>query len=204
MREASGEVDHVRVKLLHELDWPRRTDRLELRPARVGDAGDVWRWHRQPEVTRWMPRNTPDAAAFAASFELRLGMTVLGLLDGQVVASTKLQLTDAWAQDEVAEQAGQFCELGWVLDPAVQSQGLGTELAAELLAIAFDGLGVRRAVAYCFADNTPSWKLMEKIGMRREAHFRSESLHRELGWVDGFAYALLAQEWRARRAAPAE
>ncbi len=192
------------MRTLHEVDWPRRTARLELRPARADDAGEVWSWHRQPGVTRWMTRLTPDEEAFAAHFELRLDMTVVGLLDGRIVASTKLQPTDGWAQDEVAEQArGQFCEVGWVLDPAVQGQGLGTEVAAELLAIAFEGLGVRRVVAYCFADNVPSWKVMEKIGMRREAHFRSESLHRERGWVDGFAYALLAQEWRERGAGPA-
>lgn len=184
--------------MLSELDWPRRTARLELRPALVADADEVWRWHRRPEVTEWTSRLAVERDAFAAHFASRLAMTVLGLLDGRIVASTKLQPTDAWAQAEVAGQAGQFCELGWVLDPAVHGRGLGTEVAAELLAIAFDGLEVRRVVAYCFADNVPSWKVMEKIGMRREGHFRSESLHRTRGWVDGFAYGLLADEWRSR------
>ena len=186
------------MKMLSELDWPRRTARLELRPALVADADEVWRWHRRPEVTEWTSRLAVERDAFAAHFASRLAMTVLGLLDGRIVASTKLQPTDAWAQAEVAGQAGQFCELGWVLDPAVHGRGLGTEVAAELLAIAFDGLEVRRVVAYCFADNVPSWKVMEKIGMRREGHFRSESLHRTRGWVDGFAYGLLADEWRSR------
>jgi RimJ/RimL family protein N-acetyltransferase len=38
---------------------------------------------------------------------------------------------------------------------------------------------------------------MEKLGMRREALHRQESLHRDLGWVDGVTYAVLRDEWRS-------
>ena len=54
-------------------------------------------------------------------------------------------------------------------------------------------------VANCFADNTSSWRLMERLGMRRELHTVNESLHRSGQWLDGFGYALLADEWRAAR-----
>lgn len=187
------------MMVLADLDWPRRTERLELRPARAEDAAAVWRWHRQPEVTEWLSRLATDQAAFTARFEARLDETVLVVLDSRIVGSAKLHVEDGWAQDEIAEQAhAQQCELGWVLDPTVQGKGLGTELAAELLAIAFDGLGVRRVVAYCFADNTASWKLMEKIGMRLEGHYRADSLHRSGRWMDSMAWALLAEEWQRR------
>jgi RimJ/RimL family protein N-acetyltransferase len=36
---------------------------------------------------------------------------------------------------------------------------------------------------------------MERVGMRREAHNVKDSLHRTYGWIDGYGYALLAQEW---------
>jgi len=39
----------------------------------------------------------------------------------------------------------------------------------------------------------------ERVGMRKEAHHVLESLHRSEGWLDGVAYALLAEEWRAQR-----
>jgi len=39
---------------------------------------------------------------------------------------------------------------------------------------------------------------MEKIGMRRELASKEEALHRTRGWLDGYGYALLADEWRAR------
>ena len=87
-------------------------------------------------------------------------------------------------------------ELGWTLDPALGGHGYATEAVAELVRLCFEELGLRRVVASCFADNTPSWRLMERLGMRREQVTVRESLHRELGWVDGLGYALLADEWR--------
>ena len=50
--------------------------------------------------------------------------------------------------------------------------------------------------ANCFAANEPSWRLMERLGMRREAHAVRDSLHRSGEWMDGLTYALLAEEWR--------
>jgi RimJ/RimL family protein N-acetyltransferase len=52
-------------------------------------------------------------------------------------------------------------------------------------------------IAQCFADNEPSWRLMERLGMRREQHTKQDSLHRNGEWLDGMMYALLRDEWRA-------
>ena len=50
--------------------------------------------------------------------------------------------------------------------------------------------------AGCFAANEQSWRLMERLGMRRESHSLRDGLHRTRGWLDGYEYALLAEEWR--------
>lgn len=75
---------------------------------------------------------------------------------------------------------------------SLAGRGYGTEYAAALMAIAFDGLGVRRVEANCFADNLASRRLMEKFGMRLEGHFREDSLHRSGRWLDGMSFALMA------------
>ena len=62
------------------------------------------------------------------------------------------------------------------------------------LDLAFGDLGLRRVTAGCFADNVASWRVMEKVGMRREQHGVRDSWHAELGWVDGYTYAVLADE----------
>jgi RimJ/RimL family protein N-acetyltransferase len=108
-----------------------------------------------------------------------------------------LRVEDPWSQAEVREQArGTQAEIGYVLDPAHAGQGYATEAARALLRLCFEGLGVRRVTALCFADNEASWRLMERLGMRREQHTVRDSLHRDRGWLDGYGYALLAEEWR--------
>ena len=112
-----------------------------------------------------------------------------------------LAIEDSWAQSEVADQArGVQAELGWCLDPDHGGQGYATEAVGWLVRLCFDTLGLRRVTANCFADNTASWRLMERIGMRREIYAVRESLHRSGDWLDGMGYALLADEWRAARA----
>jgi RimJ/RimL family protein N-acetyltransferase len=51
--------------------------------------------------------------------------------------------------------------------------------------------------ANCFLDNDASWRLMERVGMRREVHAVRDSLHRSGRWLDTVNYALLAEEWWA-------
>jgi RimJ/RimL family protein N-acetyltransferase len=122
------------------------------------------------------------------------------LLDDVVVGHLYLHVEDAWSQVEVKEQATRSqAEVGWAFDPAHQGRGYATEAVQEALRICFEDLGVRRVVALAFADNGPSLRVMEKVGMRREALMVKESLHRELGWLDGVSYGLLAEEWLSSR-----
>jgi RimJ/RimL family protein N-acetyltransferase len=67
---------------------------------------------------------------------------------------------------------------------------------SAMVAHAFGRLAVRRITAGCFADNLASVRVLEKVGMRREQHGIGDSWHAELGWVDGYTYALLAETWR--------
>ena len=104
-------------------------------------------------------------------------------LDG-VIGDLMLAIEDAWAQAEVADQArGVQAELGWCIDPACSSP-TRTEAVGALVRLCFEDLGLRRVTANCFADNVSSWRLMERLGMRREVHTRRESLHRSgSGWT---------------------
>jgi RimJ/RimL family protein N-acetyltransferase len=54
---------------------------------------------------------------------------------------------------------------------------------------------VRRVTANSFLDNEASWRLMERVGMRREVHAIRESLHRSGRWLDTVGYAILDEEW---------
>ncbi len=150
-------------------------------------------------MTRWISAAPPTRADYRTHFETpgRLAKTLVVELDGRVVGDLMLWVKDAWAQAEVAALArGAEAELGWVLDPVYGGRGYATEAVRGLIRICFEGLGVHRVTASCFADNEASWRLMERVGMRREVHARQESLHRSGAWLDGLGYALLAEEWR--------
>ncbi len=191
------------MRTLDDLAWPVRTDRLTVRRLGDSDVAATWAYRRLPEVNRWLPYAPPTLDDYAGLFEdpERRSRTLVVEVGSMVVGDLFLMQKDGWSQLEVRD-AGQGCEaeLGWALDPAYGGQGLATEAVEALLRICFEELGLRRVTAGCFADNVPSWRLMERVGMRRELHAVAESLHRELGWVDGYGYALLADEWRAARA----
>jgi RimJ/RimL family protein N-acetyltransferase len=125
-----------------------------------------------------------------------LGRTLMLERDGVVIGDLYLHVTDAWAQEDMADRAGEEAEIGWCLSPEHQGHGYVTEGARALVQLCIEDLGVRRISAAAFADNTPSLRIMERLGMRQENHGIRDSLHRDLGWVDGVVYALLADEWR--------
>ena len=70
---------------------------------------------------------------------------------------------------------------------------------SAVIDLCFGPLGLRRVHAGCFAANEPSWRLMERLGMRREESSRKTALHRSGEWMDGLNYGLLAEEWAGRR-----
>jgi RimJ/RimL family protein N-acetyltransferase len=181
--------------------WPVHTKRLTIRPAVDDDLEATWRFRRIPSVGQWLTSQSEDLAAYTEHWKIpgRSDTTLIVERDGEVIADLMLRVEDAWSQAEVREQArGVQAEIGWCFDPAVGGQGYATEAVAELIRICFEDLRLRRVTANCFADNVPSWRLMERLDMRREQHTVRESLHRDGRWLDGFGYALLADEWRAR------
>lgn len=86
-------------------------------------------------------------------------------------------------------------ELGYVLNENYQHNGYGSDASKAIVDYMFNQ-GVHRIYAECAPKNTPSWKLMEKIGMIREAHFRKNvSFHQDekgfpIYW-DTYVYAIL-------------
>jgi RimJ/RimL family protein N-acetyltransferase len=185
---------------LDALEWPVRTERLLLRQATPGDLDATWAFRRLPEVHDWLGAATATYDEYREHYfrGQRLAGLLVAELDGRVIGDLMLKVQDGWAQEEVAGRAK--CvqgELGWAFDPAFGGQGYATEAVRALIDLCFGPLGLRRLHADCFFDNEPSWRLMERLGMRRELHSVKESLHRTKGWLDGLSYALLAEEWNA-------
>jgi RimJ/RimL family protein N-acetyltransferase len=185
--------------------WPVRTDRLQIRPMAAIDVDAMWEWRRLPEANRWLGLAPDSIEAFRERYldpDRLASMHIVELLpagDGGApvpIGDIMIKLGDGWAQLEVADQAkGVEAELGWVLDPAHTGRGYATEAIRAVIDVCFGPLGLRRVHAGCFADNEPSWRLMERLGMRREEFSRKTALHRSGEWLDGLNYGILAEEW---------
>ena len=183
---------------LATVDWPRRTARLTIRPACAEDADATWGFRRLDSVCRWLTDGPVPREVYRARFAdpARLSSTLVIEFEGEVIGDLMLRVDDAWAQTEVVDRArGSQAELAWVLAPGFEGHGYATEAAHELIRLAFEELGVRRVTATCFADNEASWRLMERVGMRRELHAVGDALHRSGEWLDTYGYALLREGW---------
>jgi RimJ/RimL family protein N-acetyltransferase len=186
---------------LDRVTWPRRTERLTIRPATAADLRAVFEIRTLAAVGQWMPSRPDSYEGFLLQHGKHDAMprTLVIELDRVVIGDLYLHVTDPWAQAEVTDQVKdqQQAEIGWVLDPVHQGRGYVTEAMTELVRVCFEDLGVRRLTASAFNDNVPSLAVMERLGMRRETHGIRDSLHRDLGWVDSATFALLVDEWRA-------
>jgi RimJ/RimL family protein N-acetyltransferase len=186
------------ASLVDDVDWPVRTERLVLRPATVMDVEATWRFRQLESVSRWLTRAPQSSAEHRVQFTTAesLAKSLVIEHDGEVIGDLMVAIGDAWAQAEVVDRSrGVQAELGWAIHPDAGGRGLATEAVREVLRVCFEDLGLRRVTAACFAGNESSWRLMERVGMRREAHNVRDSLHRSGEWLDGFVYALLVDEW---------
>jgi len=93
---------------------------------------------------------------------------------------------------------GDQAEIGWILHRDYWKQGFATEMGNRLLAFGFSELGLHRIIAHCDAENRASYRVMERIGMRREGCFleaRPANKFSEKKYGDEYSYAILRDEW---------
>ncbi|KAB2328896.1 GNAT family N-acetyltransferase [Bacillus mesophilum] len=85
-------------------------------------------------------------------------------------------------------------EIGWVFNPKYYSNGYASEAAKAILEYGFENMKLHRIIATCQPENIASYRVMEKIGMRREGHFK-KCIPNGSEWWDEYYYAVLAEEW---------
>lgn len=85
--------------------------------------------------------------------------------------------------------------IGWGMHPALWGRGYAPEAARAVLHFAFEELKAHRVMASCHADNLASARVMEKLGMTREARRREVRWLNEQWW-DGLEYAILERDAR--------
>lgn len=91
-------------------------------------------------------------------------------------------------------------EIGYVFNPEYYGNGYATEACKGILKYAFEELGAHRIIGMCNPENTSSWKLLERLSMRKEGHFRKAAFFKKSNegkpiWHDGYQYSILDEEF---------
>lgn len=173
------------------------TARLSIRGFRPDDWRDLHEYLSRPDVLEFEPGDPSDEAAckeIAAERSRGDGFWAVCLR-----SSEKMIGHVYFARTEPAEWM--TWELGYIFNPVFAGHGYATEACRALLGYGFAELGAHRVVAICDPKNPPSWRLLERLSMRREGHFKLPAFFRrsedgEPLWHDAYQYALLAEEWK--------
>jgi RimJ/RimL family protein N-acetyltransferase len=181
---------------------PLRTERLDLRAYQPEHLDDLRAMHGREEVTRYLYWDVMTEDELREALDKKIRRVALDKEGDAFNPAAVLRETGEPVGEGVLfykSAEHRTAEVGFMLKPGFQGRGFATELAAELLRVGFEVMGFHRIIGRCDARNTGSWKVMERLGMRREAHLlQNEWVKGE--WCDELDYALLADEWRAQRA----
>ena len=173
------------------------TARLSLRLHRESDLERLFAIYSRPDVARFLLEEPWTLETGAAPLERRLTRTGPDEPAGSLALAVEREglLTGAvsvWR----TEQEGRTVEVGWTLDPVHGGNGYATEAVTAVLQFAFERHDVRRAVAQMDARNDTSARLATRVGMRQEAHFRSDFWSKG-EWTDTVIFAVLGRECTA-------
>lgn len=169
------------------------TPRLILRPWRLTDAGDVFAYAQDDAWSRFLPLPRPytllDAEAFVArsilhDWDVHPVWAIEVRPEARAVGGINVRIDHAHA----------IAEVGYAIARRHWGRGYVTEACRAVFAWTFGTFDVAKIVAAADAENVGSWRVMEKLGMRREAYLRS---HRVLRGErrDEVRYGLLREEF---------
>ena len=175
-----------------------RTERLLLRPFAPGDLAALHAIYSDQLVVRWLYNEARSLEETRKLLRLKIAGSTLRAEGEWLSAAVVLEPAGELVGDVSllwASEAHRQGELGFALATAHHGKGYATEAARPVLDFAFGALGLHRVTGRLEPRNLASARVLEKLGMRREAHLvENEWVKGE--WQSERVYALLAREWR--------
>ncbi|QND49058.1 GNAT family N-acetyltransferase [Rhizobium lusitanum] len=178
------------------------TERLILRGFMPEDFEAYSAYRSLPVIYRFLYRDPPSAEALRERFDASLNShfsedggslrwAVLRREDGVLLGEVSLKLTD-----KAALQA----EVGYTFNPAYAGKGYATEAVRAVIDLSFGTFGLHRIFARLDTQNIASVGVVERLGLRREAHLVENDRFNGV-WGDEYIYAVLSREWADRAGA---
>lgn len=176
---------------------PIETDRLLLRRFTLNDTDDIVELVSHPSVARVGSKIKASATEVKKHIELQNSLQPFELdkcFDLGIELKGENKIIGFVGLIRKNHKQG---EVGWALNIGYRGKGYATEAAKALISYGFEKLALHRIWADTSNMNVPSLKVMDRLGMRREGHYR-ESEYQDGKWIDVLVYAILADEWRVR------
>jgi RimJ/RimL family protein N-acetyltransferase len=173
------------------------TARLRARPFEPRDVEPFVAYRADPDVERYQGWSDFTAERGRAFIDAQQGDRpgVPGeWFQFALEERTSHELVGDVALHPSAEEPGE-AEIGVTLATAYQHRGYGTEAVRGLLGYAFGHLALHRVVAITDVRNVPAQALLQRAGLRREAHFHENHFFK-VSWSSEFVYAMLDREWQ--------
>ena len=178
---------------------PMVVDELTLRRVEYGDGADLFEIYSNPDVARyqffepWTPEQIEElvfsqSEVFAGDPGVPFVLVAVLRSDNKVIGDSQITI------NSVEDQQG---EIGFTFNPEFSGRGFATKTVNAALGYGFTRLNLHRIMAAVDVRNEPSWRLLERVGMRREAHFVHDNLV-DGQWIDDYVYAMLEDEWHAK------
>ncbi|NIK56370.1 GNAT family N-acetyltransferase [Kribbella shirazensis] len=181
-------------------DYPIRTARLTVRPFTPSDLEDLCAIRSRDDVTRYLYAEPETPEQVKEVLERKIGEVTLDAVGKTVsLAVVWPQLDRVIGEVHLQWLSGEHRqgEIGFVINPEYHGNGFATEAAEVVLRLGFAGLGLHRIIGRLDSRNVGSARVLEKLGMRREAHFRHDEIFKG-EWSDQLVYAMLDDEWQSR------
>jgi RimJ/RimL family protein N-acetyltransferase len=147
------------------------TERLLLRPWREADREPFFRICSDPQVMRYFPAvlTRQESDLLADRIEEQWKQNGFTFYAAEWRETAQFIGFIGIARTPFTAHFTPCVEIGWRLAAACWNRGVATEGARAALRHAFDDLGMREIVAFTVPANLPSRRVMEKIGMTRNA-----------------------------------
>ena len=179
--------------------FPLKTSRLILRPFQETDLPAFAAYRSDPEVARYQSWEAPYSLAQAQDYFEELKQAHPGMPGEWVAFAVERQSAPGIIGDcafQVLSNDPLQAQIGYTLAREHWKQGYAAEAVQGLLNYLFEEFNLHRITATCDAENSASFRLMERVGMRREAHF-IENIWFKGSWGSEYVYALLRSEWKS-------
>jgi [ribosomal protein S5]-alanine N-acetyltransferase len=176
--------------------FPFETERLLLRDFRPEDEPAIYEYASDPEVSRFADWGPSDLSIVRGNLQRRLEDQHRWPRDSIEVAvelRRESRLIGTMRITEV-DYLNRTADFGYVFNRRYWGNGYATEATRALLDLAFSNLHLHRVWATCDVRNIASFRVLEKLGMRREGFFKKDILQKG-EWRDSYLYAVLADEW---------